>query len=109
MSKLDHSRPVGDIFGTYDLKPLARYTQDGKFYDAKGNLLLSEEEKAIEAARLQEELAALAPAPVAPVVPPVVQSVIDAKPVEAPAVEDAPVVEDKPAGKKAPALPKLPD
>lgn len=37
MSKLNFNRPFGSIVGTYSENPSARYTQDGKFFDASGN------------------------------------------------------------------------
>lgn len=74
--KLKWNAPYGEIFGGYPEQPTAKYTQDGKLFDAQGNAILSAEEKlaykqrlAAELAELESDLGTPPPAPVATPVP----------------------------------------
>ena len=77
--KLKRNAPYGEIFGGFPEQPTAKYTQDGKLFDAQGNVIMSAEDKAEYKRKLAAELAALeddgegvAPAaPPAPTLPPV--------------------------------------
>lgn len=71
--KLKWNAPYGEIFGGYPEQPTAKYTQDGKLFDAQGNAILSAEEKlaykqrlAAELAELESDLGTPPPAPVVP-------------------------------------------
>lgn len=57
--KLDFDRPYGNIQGAYDERPGALYTQDGFFFDAQGNPVLSAEDKKAHQKALEDQLAAL--------------------------------------------------
>ncbi len=71
--KLKWNAPYGEIFGGYPEQPTAKYTQDGKLFDAQGNAILSAEEKlaykqrlAAELAELESDLGTPPPAPAIP-------------------------------------------
>ncbi len=59
MNKLDRNLPYGEVFGTFADKPTAKYTQNGVFFDAAGNPLLTPEEKQAAKDALKAQLAAL--------------------------------------------------
>lgn len=46
--KLDKSRPYGELWGVMKECPGAKFAQDGKFFDAQGNLLGGEPEPEVE-------------------------------------------------------------
>lgn len=99
MVKLDKSKPYGEIGGRYDEKPNARFTQDGKFFDVHGALIMSDAEIAAEEAALTEQLAALKKAKktddIVPPADPVVPAAVDLPPVT-PVEPEQSVEEEKP-------------